>query len=163
MAPVAPCADGAGASRLRIAPVAESNRTAGDSGSSVSTPGLAGVATGPTFVGTATGFAPGARPGPAAGCSSTSAWAMAPPPGLAGLAPLLPATGTSRNPFTRVLRRPRRWRNSAPLSSRLPAGPLTRARRMRPVRLTASTSMRLTPAVSRKTRRSCSGSMRCCH
>ena len=87
---------------------------------------------------------------------------MAPAP-AAGVMLVVPATGSSRKAFTRVLRKPRRWRNSAPLSSRLPAGPITRARRMRPVRLTASTSMRLTPAVSRKTRRSWSGSIRCCH
>ena len=64
------------------------------------------------------------------------------------------ARGGSKRNCTMVLRSPSRWRSSLPLRSRLPAGPITRARRTRPVLEAASTSIRLAPAVSWKARRS---------
>ena len=65
--------------------------------------------------------------------------------------------GVKISKCTRVLRSPRRLRSWVPLSSRVPAGPVTRAWRIRPLALVLKTSILRAPPISPKALRSSSG------
>ena len=70
-------------------------------------------------------------------------------------------SGATTAKRTWVLRRRRRERSSAPVTTLVPAGPSTRAWRTRPESVVLSTSMRVTPPISAKASRSWAGSRRC--